>query len=343
MKKRHIKTCAHPRVGLVGNPSDGYFGRTIAFTFTNFKADILLGEDSTRISFVNRESEFQSVDDLCSDIRMHGYYGGIRLLKAAIKRFRDYCRTTGLEVDFSRKFKMAYTSDIPQQVGLAGSSAIILATFRALMAFYEVTIDFKILPGLVREVETLELKIPAGLQDRVAQVYDDFVFMDFNREHMEQEGHGRYETLKIPSMPLFYVAYRSDMSEGTEISHNRLRYKYDEGDEDAHKAMEFWSNLTLTARKALEDGDSKGLFSCINANFDTRRELYKKLKIPIKQENLNMVQWAREMGASAKFAGSGGAIVGTYQEASDFTKLKKHLENRGIKVLKPNLRKDKTA
>ena len=41
MKKRHIKTHAYPRVGLIGNPSDGYHGRTIAFTFKNFRAEIL--------------------------------------------------------------------------------------------------------------------------------------------------------------------------------------------------------------------------------------------------------------------------------------------------------------
>lgn len=335
MRKRHIKTRSFPRVGLVGNPSDGYFGRTIAFTFINFKAEILLGEDSTRISFVNRESEFDSVEDLCDNIKLHGYYGGIRLLKAAIKRFHDHCRDKRINVDFDKKFKVTYGSNIPQQVGLAGSSAIITATFRALMKFYDVEIDNTILPSLIREVETIELNIPAGLQDRVVQVYDGLVFMDFEKERMERDQHGLYETIKTKTMPHFYIAYRADMSEGTEISHNRLRYKYDEGDKNAHDAMAFWAELTLTAKKALEEGDSDTLFKCINANFDQRRKLYEKLKIQIKPGHLEMVERAREMGASAKFAGSGGAIVGTYRKESDFTKLKQHLEKRDIQVLKP--------
>ena len=170
MKKRHIKTHAYPRVGLIGNPSDGYHGRTIAFTFKNFRAEILMGEDSTRISFVNRESAFESVHELCSHIRHHGYYGGIRLLKATIKRFHDHCNEHSIGADFEKKFKVTYTSNIPQQVGLAGSSAIITATFRALMDFYDVSIDQAVLPNLIREVETQELSIPAGLQDRVVQV-----------------------------------------------------------------------------------------------------------------------------------------------------------------------------
>ncbi|MFO8143540.1 MAG: hypothetical protein R6T78_02560, partial [Dehalococcoidales bacterium] len=31
-----------PRAALIGNPSDGYFGKTIAFTFSNFQADVTL-------------------------------------------------------------------------------------------------------------------------------------------------------------------------------------------------------------------------------------------------------------------------------------------------------------
>ena len=343
MRKRHIKTLAYPRVGLVGNPSDGYFGRTIAFTFKNFKAEILLGEDSTRISFVNRESEFDSVEDLCDNIQMHGYYGGIRLLKAAIKRFRDHCCDEGLNVDLEKKFKITYTSNIPQQVGLAGSSAIITATFRALMEFYEVQIDNTILPNLIREVETRELKIPAGLQDRVVQVYDDLVFMDFNEDQMTRNKHGIYETIKTPDMPLFYIGYRADLSEGTEVSHNRLRYKYDEGDQDAHDAMKFWAELTLKAKQALVDGDHDTLFKCINANFDKRKELYDKLKVHMKPEHLEMVQAAREVGASAKFAGSGGAIVGTYRKTSDYAKLKKHLGSKGIQVIQPQFEEEATV
>ena len=342
MRKRHIKTRSFPRVGLVGNPSDGYFGRTIAFTFKNFSSEILLGEDSTRISFVNRESEFDSVEDLCDHIQLHGYYGGIRLLKAAIKRFRDHCRENGIQVDLDKKFKITYSSNIPQQVGLAGSSAIITATFRALMDFYEVEIENQILPNLIQEVETHELKIPAGLQDRVVQVYDNLVFMDFDKKRMERDQHGLYETIKVKTMPNFYIAYRADLSEGTEISHNRLRYKYDEGDKDAHEAMAFWADLTITARKALEEGDTNTLFKCINANFDQRQKLYEKLKIQMKPEHREMVELAREAGASAKFAGSGGAIVGIYRKDSDYAKLKKHLQKRGIHVLKPSFNEEET-
>ena len=39
-----IRAQAYPRAGLIGNPSDGYFGKTIAFVFRNFRAEVVLYE-----------------------------------------------------------------------------------------------------------------------------------------------------------------------------------------------------------------------------------------------------------------------------------------------------------
>src|SRR5207248_715772 len=95
-----------------------------------------------------------------------------------------------------RNFSVRYHSDIPRQVGLAGSSAIIVATLRCLMDFYEVPIPLEVQPSLALAVETEELGITAGLQDRVIQVFEGLVFMDFAPEKMrEQAGFlpGSYE------------------------------------------------------------------------------------------------------------------------------------------------------
>ena len=62
----------------------------------------------------------------------------------------------------------------------------------------------------------------------------------------------------------------------------------------------------------------------------------------MKPEHREMVELAREVGVSAKFAGSGGAIVGIYRKDSDYTKLKKHLQKRGINVLKPTFNEEGT-
>ena len=50
-----------------------------------------------------------------------------------------------------------------------------------------------------------------------------------------------------------------------------------------------------------------------------------------------MVQVARNAGSSAKFAGSGGAIVGTYTDDEQFTRLSVALRAIGCRTLKPNI------
>ena len=48
-----------------------------------------------------------------------------------------------------------------------------------------------------------------------------------------------------------------------------------------------------------------------------------------------MVKVARAAGASAKFAGSGGAIVGTYEDDAQFERLSAALSEVGCRTLKP--------
>ena len=328
-----IHTIAYPRAGLIGNPSDGYFGKTIAFAFRNFSAQIELWESPELELLPSRRdhSVFKSLGSLHSDVKLHGYYGGFRLLKAAAKAFYDYCQGRGIALG-EKNFTMRYKSDIPNRVGLAGSSALITACIRGLMGFYGVTISRHSLANLVLSVENHELGIPAGLQDRVAQSYQGLVFMDFDRKLIEGRGYGNYEMLDPAKLPPVYIAYREDLSEGTEVYHNDLRARWQRGEPEVIEAIAFWAGLTVTFREALEAGDRAAMHRVMNANFDKRASLY-----DVGDGNRAMVAAARGTGASAKFAGSGGAIVGIYDDESMFAQLEKVFTPMGIRVIKPDL------
>ena len=328
-----IKTQAHPRCGLVGNPSDGYYGKTISFTFKNFAAEVVLYQTPELEIIPSRRdhSRFGSIDYLVRDVGLFGYYGGIRLLKATIKRFHDYCRENGLELD-ERNFTIRYHSNIPDHVGLAGSSAIITSCLRALMAFYGISIPDPVQANLILSVETDELGIPAGLQDRVAQVYEGLVFMDFGEKLMKTQGYGRYERMDPALLPPVYVAYMRELGEGTEVFHNDIRGRFNRGEPEVVEAMRFWAGLADEVRTCLLDGRQGEVGDLLNANFDRRRVLYQ-----LSEGNLKMVDAARSTGASAKFCGSGGAIVGTYEDDAMFERLRATLEPIGIHVLKPEL------
>lgn len=328
-----ITTKAFARAGLVGNPSDGYFGKTISFIIRNFAAEITLYESpELQIEPTQRDlSVFGSIEELARDVRQNGYYGGIRLLKASVKRFFDYCAKEGLELH-GRNFTLRYTTNIPPQVGMAGSSAIITACWRALMQFYKIEIPNHILPSLVLSVENDELGIPAGLQDRVIQAYEGVVFMDFNRASIEKLGYGIYEEIDPATLPNVYVAYTAKLSEGTEVFHNDIRSRWNRGDREIVSAMYQWANLAQRVRDLLNEGRGLEIGPLLNENFDLRRRLYK-----LGQGNIEMVETARDCGASAKFTGSGGAIVGTYEDEAMFQKLKKAMEPLNVAVIQPQI------
>src|ERR671921_106389 len=95
-----ITAHAHARAGLVGNPSDGYFGKTISFIIRNFRATVKLWE-SPHFEIVPTHGAsplFASVDAFLKDQKPHGYYGGMPLIKAAIKNSHDSCHRHDIEL-----------------------------------------------------------------------------------------------------------------------------------------------------------------------------------------------------------------------------------------------------
>jgi glucuronokinase len=331
-----IRKRAYARAGLIGNPSDGYHGKTISISVRNFWAEVVLYEwDSVEIVLAEDDrARFNSIDDLARDVKLHGYYGGIRLIKATIKRFVEYCDRQGVTLH-DRNFSVRYSTHIPRQVGLAGSSAIIVATLRCLMEFYGVKIPQEAQPSFVLSIERDELGIAAGLQDRVIQVYEGMVYMDFD-PGCEQDVQGfkcyRYESLDPALLPPIYLAYHDALSEPTEVFHNDIRARFDRGEEQVVTAMRHFAALAASAREALLARDAERLGRLMDENFNIRRSLY---NLPLWQ--IQMIETARHCGASAKFAGSGGAVIGTYHDEAMFEELCQELGAIHSRVIKPQV------
>jgi glucuronokinase len=129
-----------------------------------------------------------------------------------------------------------------------------------------------------------------------------------------------------------YLAYRTALSEGTEVFHNSVRERWRAGDPEVVEAMRTWAGYAEQGRDALTRRDYTTLDTLINANFDLRAKLYK-----ISEGNLQMIRVAREAGASANFAGSGGAVVGTYKDDRMFSDLLEAMKPLGIAVLRPRV------
>ena len=320
------------RAGLIGNPSDGFGGVTISLTFDAFCATVRLWESpelDIRPSQRDRAT-FESLDDLVHNVQNDGYYGGVRLIKAAIKVFCDYCQRLGIELE-QKNFTIAYDTDIPSRVGLAGSSAIVTSAMRALMRYYGVTIPKQILPNLILSAESDELKIGAGLQDRVAQVYGGLVYMDFGEEHMRR-GFGQYENLDLKLLPPLFIAYDATSSEGTEVVHNPLRERFQKGEAVVVDTLNVIAGNARQFRQALEGGDLAEMYRLVDANFDLRAQI-----MGINPLHRRLVNVARRAGAACHFCGSGGAVIGIYRDEAMYRDLEEAYAKIGVPILKPRV------
>ncbi|EDQ91895.1 uncharacterized protein MONBRDRAFT_14509 [Monosiga brevicollis MX1] len=333
-------TCrAHARVGLMGNPSDGFNGKTISLSIANYWAEATI-EPSARLVLephpLNDPNEFGGLADLYTISRREGYQGGLRLMQATCKRFFEYCRDQGIAIA-RRNFRLRYDTNIPRQVGLAGSSAICTSILQCLMAFYHVTeadIPRPIQPSFVLSVETGELGINAGLQDRVIQAYNGCVYMDFGAEIMKR-GHGIYEYLDTSKLPQFWLGYLADPSDSGKI-HSDVRQRYDAGETAAVEGMKRFASFAEEAKQAIEEGDHGRLADLMDANFSLRREIYGDACLG--EANLRMVSIAKSFNSAVKFPGSGGAVVGLCRDASRLQDLREAFEAEGFVfvILKAN-------
>ena len=327
---------SYARAGLLGNPSYGYFGKTISFSFANFSSDVTIWE-SPEICLVpgtEDDGNFADFPQMIKEIESFGYYGGIRVVKASAKVFFSHCQKHGFTIP-ERNFTLRYKSNIPRLVGLSGSSGISTAVMKALIKFYEMQdkIPEHIIPTLCWRAEQEELQINCGMQDRVIQIYNGLMFMDFEKKFFRENEHGKYKRLDEDNLPPIYIAYDPNRAEFSGRYHCKLRTLFEQEKPEIVTAMSEFADLAQKGQEALQKKQSNELANLINANFDLRNRLFQ-----VSKENKNMIDTARKVGASAKFAGSGGAIVGTYEDQNMLEKLTKELKKINCELIIPDIK-----
>jgi glucuronokinase len=275
------------RTGLAGHPSDGYGGATLSVTLRNFAAQVHV-EPATTL-------DIAPADD--------GQWpeGGQPLVSAAVARFGRHCRHAG--VPFDGRVRIRYGSTIPREVGLGGSSAIVIATLRALAATTGATIEREQLPDLALAVETEELGIAAGLQDRVAQTYEGLVFMDFSTHS--------YEPLDPALLPPLFVAWLPRAGGASGDAHASVRARFRRGDAAVVAAMQALARLADDARVALQGKDHDAFAAILDAGHDLRASIF-----DLDPRHAALVRRARDLGLHVTYTGSGGAIVGIAADAA---------------------------
>ena len=306
--------CSIPaRIGILGNPSDGYNGQCISSLARNWRASSILTPHENRwdfsidISCGDEKLEYKSLANLAENPPDLSQDGLSRLVLGALIHFQEECVASGLAIEASG-FQLNLDTNIPRQVGLAGSSAVITAVIRCLLTHHGLgtALPPHAVADMVLKVETDRLNIHGGLQDRLPQAYNQMLHMDFREELMVGRGWGAYSHLDESLLPKMWLAHGGTGIESGKI-HADLPKRWAEQEPVMVRVINELAWCAHRGKEALVAGDTAALEIEINRNFDLRTELFGEEALG---ENLDMVRLAREMGSCAKQPGSGGAIIG---------------------------------
>jgi len=236
-----------------------------------------------------------------------GQDGLSRLVLGTLIHFQEECVASGLAIEASG-FQLKLETDIPRQVGLAGSSAVITAVLRCLLTHHGLgtALPPHAVADMVLKVETERLNIHGGLQDRLPQAYNQMLHMDFREELMIGRGWGAYSHLEESLLPKMWLAHGGTGIESGKI-HADLPGRWVEQEPVMVRVINELAWCAHRGKEALVAGDMGALATEINRNFDLRTELFGEESLG---ENLTMVRLARDLGSCAKQPGSGGAIIG---------------------------------
>lgn len=253
------------RIALAGNPSDGYGGAVVSTLLPRFSAT--------------------------ATIERHGPGEPIPIVSAVIERCAH-------EFGIDPGIGVVVESTIPRSVGLAGSSAIAIATIRALDAEFSLGLSAHTVATIAYLVEREDLQIAGGWQDQIIQAYGVTGLMEF----AEPISHRALNVPTEPPIPMF-LAWRSSDSEPSGLSHAELQSR-----RDTPELIHIMNDLAEVARSAataIEQRNIHDLKQAIGRTFALRSSV-----MDISDRHRRVVECAAEYGAIANFAGSGGAVVG---------------------------------
>lgn len=295
------------RTALAGNPSDGHGGAVVSTVVRSVTATVRATPTSS-FAFPGSTRRQATIGEVAESVHQSGttrdaHDGDHPLVQAALTALHDLFDADITPCDFT------VDSSIPRSVGLAGSSAIVIATINASA---DIHLDAawarhlaerpELIASVALHAERELLGIAAGLQDRVVQSLGGTVSMDFGPDAMRTVGRlpvGSYRRL-TSELPTCFVACRPE----TAADSGGVHAAVDPTAPAVRAAMSRAAAASRRAAAAIEAGNALELGAAMDDTFDARASI-----MSLDPAHVEMVRIARGHGAAANYTGSGGAIV----------------------------------
>lgn len=318
------RVCA--RASLLGNPSDGYGGAVLSLSLAQFAAEVILTPgDSLRFqpNPIGDRLDFEDIETFVSYVGGHGYRGGIPVLQAVVRQVcQNFCIGTKSASPLPPLFSLSYSTSIPRQRGLSGSSAIACAALNCVLEYWGLSAVCPPThrPALLLAAEQ-DLGIQAGLQDRIVQVFGGIVFADYSDLTADQSQAQtcpkgarvtRVYRNKTQHPPLLFIVHPEHTPPGKDSGqvHSNFKRRWDSGNMPELKTyMEEMAQLARSGVKAFEDEDWEKLGSLMDKTFALRRLMFGDDGLGL--ENIKMVEQLKLKidNIHATLCGSGGALA----------------------------------
>ena len=287
------------RVGLVGNPSDGYGGAVVATVVPSLAASVAaVAADGIAFDGAGQRSAWPSVDAGTEHVEVDGQGDEHRLISAALWTLVEHLSRRDLSV--CGGVALEWSTTVPRSVGLAGSSALAVGVIDATAAAWGIELDRRVIAALALRAERDVLGIAAGWQDRIVQSFGCPVLVDA-RTMVTIDG------VEVPTVselvgepPPLLVAWRTGDAASSDDYHAPLRRSADQ----LVAPMAELAALARNAARAWQVGDTMGVAAALDAAWLTRQA-----SAPLRADHGALVELVRSLGLIATTPGSGGSVV----------------------------------
>lgn len=267
------------RVGLVGNPSDGYGGAVLATVVPDAAATMTASP--------------------AEQVHLEG--PGKELVSAALSVLHDHL---GDRLPEPGGITLRWSTDIARSVGLAGSSAIVVAAIDAAAATWGIELDRRVVAALALRAERDVLGIAAGWQDRIVQAFGATVLVDAGR--MQEVDGVEVPDVQLPAAPSamsipLLVAWSVGASGASDDYHAPLRRNA----AALAQPMAELAELARSAARSWQAGDVDAIAAAVDAGWCIRQSC-----APLRADHAHLVELVRSCGIAATTPGSGGSVVG---------------------------------
>ncbi len=316
-----IEASAPARAGIIGNPTDGYGGSMIACSLS-LRAVARISESSRlELAFGGKETAIK--DD--KDLRLDG--GVFDIAKSVIR----YLRLA------DRQFRLEGESEIPFRSGLAGSTAMLAATFGAVTRYLALEINPYQMAETIRFIELNYMDIQCGYQDQYMTVFGGLNYMDFRTKEIYRELHEEvFATVEplagqVKTLPFVLVHTGVQRVSGSVL--RPVRERWLDGDPAVVNGYREIAELARLGKKALISSDWERLGELMNRNHEIQQELGASGRVNDMFIELALAHGA--LGAKLAGAGGGGTIIALHFEPQKLIKAFKKKGDYKVMFLEP--------